>query len=1296
MKLRIKSPGCLLLRWFEMPPYLIVPGTWAPLARGRSTSAPRCRSLAARCGGQAEGKSQDLLPGLAEVDVRRSRWDGARGESGSFRLPVALEKELAVSADTPEALRDRLKMFTSLLLILLIQDISLALPLSSTAQDDAKTLTVSIGVLERIRAVLGGTVTIPCFASYAGRPLAPATPRVKWSIVRDGNETDILVSTVLRVKVSEQYHHRVALPNYPATPTDVSLAIYGLRSNDSGIYRCEVQHGIDDAQDLAELEVKGVVFHYREASTRYAFNFTKAQQMCVDNSARIATPEQLYAAYASGYEQCDAGWLSDQTVRYPIQTPREGCYGDMDGFPGVRNYGTQDPRDMYDVYCYVEDLEGMIFNSESDGLSFEEAARFCGERWAQLATTGQLYAAWSGGFDHCTPGWLADGSVRYPIVTPRERCGGRLPGVKTVYAFRNQTGFLDPASVHGAFCFQEMEESDTNTQYGDFATDAEYEDHTEETVLLQTATEGFEEPEAEEVKGAVSSFTSRAGGLNSPAAELGEPPASATPPPPGTGPAVPEVGAVPRSPATTAAPARRDQQGSAHGRGQGSPGGDRQGQAAEDLNRPEPEVKAQDRQRDPDEGDDAVESKFQAPLGQGSPPVRNSTGFPGFPGSATQEEPETEGRKEPETSGVLAPTGKDPEPETTTDPGSASEGDRGGGHHRGRTRASQENARGMASLSPGTFGEEGDVGPSTVPAQEELPSRLACEDTNKAFVALETPPKSPQSPGSLETPREKGREQTGLMMTTSEGAASNEAGKGLGAMGPTEAKTMGDVLLSGAGTELMALGEPNPPGQETSVMPPPWHRGKLGRSTPAAGLAQSSKPGHGPDSANGKADEAASESQSATPGRLVTLYTRARGEHFGRSHHKADGGDSTPNPPVGPSGAPASRDDLIGADHRLTNPGDLSPAGATGKPIEGIQGAANSGNSATPVRGLSGASARSVGQEEHGSPPGERLLPSTVGSVLERGGTIGAEASGISGIGVHTTADQSSGVAGGENHELSSGEPSVTDLIVSIEEVPETAGSPVSGTPVTSEPSRDTFWLSSHESSGFPSRKAFIPTATGTSTATKPDNFLISAWDAPGVSPWSSTDAGVRPGRHFGDTFSAEHTGPAEEVIGDSFSTVEGSSPESLGTLPGLSARRELGVSPRHSSTSAGPERGRSRGPGVGGEPGEATPFPLGKAPAPPAGSQRPHGPPDGSLAPLPETLAPPPRPTPPAAFEEAWNDELEGSARTPPVDLMGAPNPVPPTEQEARGHGVEVTGNQCSCVFLTILGALSSNVLGY
>ncbi|KAJ0003407.1 hypothetical protein NQD34_008505 [Periophthalmus magnuspinnatus] len=330
--------------------------------------------------------------------------------------------------------------------------LSLAFPAATS--ESITHLQVKVPDSDVIVSSLGSLVTLPCFMSLS-MVSAGIEPRVKWSVVSGGIEQQILVARGQRVKVHEMFKDRAALLSYTSSPDDLTLWLSDVRSSDSGHYRCEVQQGLEDASDIVQLKVKGVVFHYRDAMGRYAFSFPQAQTACEAIGAEMATPDHLLAAYHDGYEQCDAGWLADQSVRYPIQKPREGCYGDMDGRPGVRNYGTMDPNSLYDVYCYIDHMDGEVFfQPVLQQLSFLEAQSHCSDLGAELASTAQLYLAWSEGMDRCSPGWLSDGSVRYPIVTPRERCGGSQPGVKTVYRFSNQTGFPEPSSLHDVYCFR--------------------------------------------------------------------------------------------------------------------------------------------------------------------------------------------------------------------------------------------------------------------------------------------------------------------------------------------------------------------------------------------------------------------------------------------------------------------------------------------------------------------------------------------------------------------------------------------------------------------------------------------------------------------------------------------------------------------------------------------------------------------------------------------------------------------------------------------------------------------------
>uniref|UniRef100_A0A8C0WSI8 Neurocan core protein n=1 Tax=Castor canadensis TaxID=51338 RepID=A0A8C0WSI8_CASCN len=312
-----------------------------------------------------------------------------------------------------------------------------------------------------VRAALAELVALPCLFTLQPWPgVARDGPRIKWTKVRtaSGQRQDlpILVAKDNVVRVAKDWQGRVSLPAYPQHRANATLLLGPLRASDSGLYRCQVVRGIEDEQDLVPLEVTGVVFHYRAARDRYALTFAEAQEACRFSSATIAAPRHLQAAFEDGFDNCDAGWLSDRTVRYPITQSRPGCYGDRSSLPGVRSYGRRDPQELYDVYCFARELGGEVFYvGPARRLTLAGARAQCHRQGAALASVGQLHLAWHEGLDQCDPGWLADGSVRYPIQTPRRRCGGPAPGVRTVYRFANRTGFPAPAARFDAYCFRD-------------------------------------------------------------------------------------------------------------------------------------------------------------------------------------------------------------------------------------------------------------------------------------------------------------------------------------------------------------------------------------------------------------------------------------------------------------------------------------------------------------------------------------------------------------------------------------------------------------------------------------------------------------------------------------------------------------------------------------------------------------------------------------------------------------------------------------------------------------------------
>lgn len=311
-----------------------------------------------------------------------------------------------------------------------------------------------------VSATRGSSVTLPCYYHYEPELTAPRRTRVKWSWLPANTISEAVSSTAASTREKEvmvamgnrhrsygSFRGRVRLRR--SAPGDMSLVINDLQLNDTGRYRCEVIDGLEDESVTVELELQGVVFPYHSQHGRYHLNFFGAQQSCRDQDATLATFEQLYAAWEDGLDWCNAGWLADGTVQYPITEPREGC-GGTDLAPGVRSYGLRHRLlHHYDAFCFSASVKGTVyFLKHPTKLNFTEAVQACTSDGSQIAKVGQMFAAWKlMGLDRCDAGWLADGSVRYPITKARNNCGPPEPGVRSF-------GFPSHNLKFGVYCYR--------------------------------------------------------------------------------------------------------------------------------------------------------------------------------------------------------------------------------------------------------------------------------------------------------------------------------------------------------------------------------------------------------------------------------------------------------------------------------------------------------------------------------------------------------------------------------------------------------------------------------------------------------------------------------------------------------------------------------------------------------------------------------------------------------------------------------------------------------------------------
>ncbi|XP_009993380.1 PREDICTED: hyaluronan and proteoglycan link protein 4 [Chaetura pelagica] len=240
----------------------------------------------------------------------------------------------------------------------------------------------------------GGTIILPCRYHYDVSAHDPAEIRLKWTKVTEPMAfVDVFVALGKARRAFGSYRGRTALQEDGAG--DASLIIRNVTLQDYGRYECEVTNELEDDTGMVKLDLEGVIFPYHPRLGRYTLNFHEAQQACLEQDGILASHDQLHQAWLEGMDWCNAGWLEDGSVQYPISRPREEC-GRKDTPVGVRNYGYRHKEtEHYDAFCFTSNLNGKVYFLKTyRKLSYPEAVQACKNNGGAVAKVGQLYSSW--------------------------------------------------------------------------------------------------------------------------------------------------------------------------------------------------------------------------------------------------------------------------------------------------------------------------------------------------------------------------------------------------------------------------------------------------------------------------------------------------------------------------------------------------------------------------------------------------------------------------------------------------------------------------------------------------------------------------------------------------------------------------------------------------------------------------------------------------------------------------------------------------------------------------------------